>query len=71
MDNLKGSSTHDKIELRSEKVRKILGEVPNNLVRWGIVIVCSFFALPFVALSYIDFPHGNGESILEHVFFRM
>ena len=26
------------IELRSEKVRNLLGEIPSSLVRWGTVI---------------------------------
>lgn len=29
------NNTLDKIELRSEKVRKLLGEIPQSLVRWG------------------------------------
>ena len=29
------SDTHDRIELRSEKVRKLIGEIPPSLVRGG------------------------------------
>ena len=36
--------SHDKIELRSEKVQEILGTIPNGLVRWGIVIITVIFA---------------------------
>ena len=36
--------SHDRIELRSEKVREILGTIPNGLVRWGIVVIIVIFA---------------------------
>lgn len=29
----------DKIELRSEKVRHIIGEIPSRIVRYGITII--------------------------------
>ena len=42
---------HEEIELRSEKVRNLLGEIPPALVRWGtIIIVLIFVALIVVAL---------------------
>lgn len=31
------------IELRSEKVRNLLGEIPPALVRWGTVIIVAIF----------------------------
>lgn len=62
--------THDKIELRSEKVRKILGEVPNKLIRWGIVIIFILFVILLIALSFLKFPYGNGETILEHILYN-
>ena len=40
------TDTHDKIELRSEKVRKLIGEIPPSLVRWGTAII----AIVFLAL---------------------
>ena len=39
---------HDKIELRSEKVRNIIGEEAPFFVRYGITVV--FVVLLFVAL---------------------
>lgn len=32
-------TTYDKIELRSKKVRQLIGEIPPSLVRWGIAII--------------------------------
>lgn len=36
---------HDKIELRSEKVRRIIGEIPSGIVRWGITVIAVVIAL--------------------------
>lgn len=68
MEKQKQTSTHDKIELRSEKVRQILGEVPNKLVRWGIAVICIVFAILITAVMLIKFPYGDGETIFEHIF---
>jgi len=59
---------HDKIELRSEKVREILGTIPNGLVRWGIVIITVIFVTLIGIILCIEFPYGNGETIFEHIF---
>lgn len=69
MDNHKSTSKHDKIELRSNKVRDILGEVPNKFIRWGTVIVCLFFAILIAVILCLKYPYGNGESIFEHISF--
>ncbi len=63
MDNLKVSSKHDKIELRSNKVRQILGEVPNKFLRWGTVMICLIFAILITVVLCLKYPYGNGESI--------
>ena len=39
----KKNESHDKIELRSEKVRNLLGEIPPSLVRWGTLIIVAIF----------------------------
>ena len=35
----------DRIELRSEKVRNMIGEMPSFLVRWGNTILVIIFVL--------------------------
>ena len=35
----------DRIELRSEKVRNIIGEMPSFLIRWGNTILVIIFVL--------------------------
>lgn len=59
--------SHDRIELRSEKVRQILGEVPGRLARWGIAIICIIFIALLAAVLTIDYPYSHGESIFEHI----
>ena len=60
-------SSHDRIELRSEKVRRILGEVPNGYVRWGISVVSIIFIILIVAVMCIKYPYGGGETIFKHI----
>ena len=44
---MKKEYTHDRIELRSEKVRKILGDIPRSLV------VCGYIVLGVVTIGII------------------
>ncbi len=59
--------TNDKIELRSEKVRKLIGDIPPILVQWGIVIIILIFIALIVAIIFIPYPYSNGETILQHI----
>lgn len=45
---------NDDIELRSEKVRKLLGEIPPGLVRWGIVVIIMIFILLAVFAYFLN-----------------
>lgn len=58
---------HDKIELRSEKVRKLIGEIPPSLVRWGMAIIAIVFIALLAAVCLLPYPYSNGESILHHL----
>lgn len=60
-------STHDKIELHSEKVRQLIGKIPPSLVRWGIVILAIVFIALVAAVCLLPYPYSNGESILQHI----
>lgn len=55
-----------KIELRSEKVRKLLGEIPPALVRWGSVILVALFLILLLMVCFMPYPYSKGESILLH-----
>ncbi len=59
-------SNHDKIELRSEKVRQLIGEIPSSLVRWGTIIITIVFIAILAAVCLLPYPYSNGESILRH-----
>lgn len=47
---------HEKIELRSEKVRNIIGQVPPALVRSGIGIVFALVVMLLLAAYLIPYP---------------
>lgn len=54
------------IELRSEKVRKLLGDIPPALVRWGNVIILAIFLVLLLVVCFMPYPYSQGESILQH-----
>jgi hypothetical protein len=60
-------TTHDKIEIRSEKVRQFIGEIPPSLVRWGIAIIVIIFIALIAAVCLLPYPYSHGESILQHI----
>ena len=41
----KAESDQNRIELRSEKVRNMIGEMPSSLIRWGNTILVVIFVL--------------------------
>lgn len=55
------------LNLRSEKVRRLIGEIPPAITRWGITLLLVIFLLLLAALFLIPYPYGNGESILTHL----
>lgn len=61
----------NEIELRSEKVRNLLGEIPPALVRWGTIIIVAIFLVLLLVLCFMPYPHSQGESILQHILFMM
>lgn len=60
------NKTNDNIELRSEKVRKLIGEIPPSLVRYGIAIITIIFIALVAAVCLLPYPYSTGESILKH-----
>ena len=54
----------NKIELRSEKVRHIIGEIPSGIVRYGITII-TFVILGLLAGAYfIPYPETISAKVL-------
>ena len=48
--------TDSKIELRSEKVRSIIGEIPSRIVRYGITIITVVILGLLVGAYFIPYP---------------
>ncbi len=48
--------TDDKIELRSEKVRYIIGEIPSRIVRYGITIITIVILGLLTGAYFIPYP---------------
>ena len=56
------------IELHSDKVLNLLGEIPPALVRWGTVIIVAIFLILLLVVCFVPYPHSQGESIFQHLF---
>lgn len=61
------SDETENTELRSEKVRKLIGEIPRSLeIRgWIIMAVVSIALLAAVCLLHV--PYSNGETVMEYL----
>ena len=59
--------TDKRIELRSEKVRRIIGTIPPALVRWNITVLVVILSVLIAVVCCIPYPYGEGESILQHI----
>ena len=57
----------DKIELRSEKVRQRIGEIPHSLVVSGIVIIVIIIVTLIAVLCLLPYPYSQGQSIIQHM----
>lgn len=55
----------DNIELRSEKIRHIIGEIPPKLVRMGTVIIVAVCVLLGICLWVVKI---DGESLFSLIF---
>lgn len=55
------------IELRSDKTRRILGDIPRSLVWTGIIVIAIITAALITALFLLPYPYGEGESIIAHI----
>ncbi|MDE6343088.1 MAG: hypothetical protein K2K93_12315 [Muribaculaceae bacterium] len=57
----------NKIEIRSEKARKLIGDIPSSLTYWGIIILTVVFVALAAVVCLVPYPYSNGESILRHI----
>lgn len=61
-------TTHERIELRSEKIKRIVGSMPKGVTRYGAAVIVVLYLALAVALFLIPYPYGGGESLIEHIF---
>ncbi|MDE6655343.1 MAG: hypothetical protein K2K37_13265 [Muribaculaceae bacterium] len=57
----------DNTEIRSEKVNRLLGNIPPDLIRWGNVIIVTILLGLLLVVCTMPYPHSSGESILQHL----
>ena len=57
----------DRIELRSEKVRNIIGTILPALVRWSIVVITIILVMLMLVVFLIPYPYGEGETIFQYL----
>lgn len=62
-----GNDTFAKTEVHSEKVRKLLEEMPRSLTLWGTVVIVAVAIGLISALCLLPYPYSDGESILIHL----
>lgn len=55
----------DRIELRSEKVRKIIGGMPSGFIRYGISIITFILISSLIILYYI--PYKESKNIFYYL----
>ena len=53
----------DKIELRSEKIRHIIGEIPSRIVRYGITIITIVLLVLLVGAYFIPYPKPSAQEL--------
>lgn len=64
----KKNNNSDQIELRSEKVRNIIGTISPVLVRWSIIVITIIFVTLILVIFLFPYPYGEGETIFQHIF---
>lgn len=58
---------HDKIELRSVRVRNIIGSKPPFYIRIGNIILICLYSLLFSYICSLSFPYDNNITIFEYI----
>lgn len=56
------------IELRPEREYVQIDDIPSSLVRWGVAVISVISAALIAALCLLQYPHSEGETILQHLF---
>ncbi len=54
-------------EQRSEKVNRLLGEIPPGPVRWGSAVIAIIFLAIIATICLLPYPYSEGEPIFRHI----
>ena len=54
-------------DIHSDKVKKLLGEEPILLIRYGTLIGILFVIIIGIILLTLPYPNGNGECVYNHI----
>lgn len=54
------------MESHSDRVRKLLEEIPPP-VSWWTVIIVAIILVTLLVVCFVPYPHSQGESILQHI----
>lgn len=65
--NRKKTPTHDRLELRSKKVRNLLEEIPSPIVRYGTLFIIAIFLIGVIIAACIPYSDNESASILEYM----
>ena len=57
----------EETDLHSDKVRKLLGEMPKFLLIYGIAVTAIVCIGLIAAVCLLPYPYSDGESILTHL----
>lgn len=55
--------TNNNIELRGEKLRHIIGEIPSRIVRYGIIVITTVILILLVGAYHIPYPQTVNAKI--------
>lgn len=65
---MKDEKRNINIELRSEKMQKIINAAPKKIIYWGVIIVILIIAAILITFFTIPHPSGSGESFFHYLF---
>lgn len=65
---IKKNNSDDRIEIRSKKIRDMIGTPPPVSIRWGITIITLAIVILFIAVLCVPYPYGHGITIFKQIF---
>ena len=57
--------------IRSKKVRQLLGEIPSSLTRLGIIIILIIFVALLFTIFFLPYPYSADKTIIQYIIDKM